>query len=440
MFLRVVLFVQLLFVVNQIHFPWAKTGIPGLAVANLIFLLALFARRGEPESVTATPILKKPMLYFFAALTFSFLWSQIRASGDLLEDLTYFKNALFFPLFYFMYLYCRQDRKTTRLLIIWVLVIAAVAGLEAIHEGFDYGFGKYNPFRRASGPFGEDWHNSNRAGVFYAMFMPMFVALALFLRRQKRWRMAAFGGIILLAGGTLFTYSRQSYFIVLVAFVLLLLRKSIVLTAAVALALMSLASYLPDSVFQRVEETKTVDKNGQEGTDESTASRWEIWSQGLDMAAEAKIGVGLNRFKGELGKYGSHKNMDAHNFYVLTLAEMGPQGLVMLLVLFASCLKLTGFVRKNLPSDDPEARALALGFTTMTICMMMGGIYGSPHFDGEVMAPYWAMCGLLERYTHLNIQVAPQAESQPEPSLAARFPLVAYMFPGQAPRTREPPR
>ena len=52
-----------------------------------------------------------------------------------------------------------------------------------MREGIDYGFGAYNPMRRASGPFGEDWHNANRAGVFYAMFMPMFVALALFLKK-----------------------------------------------------------------------------------------------------------------------------------------------------------------------------------------------------------------------------------------------------------------
>ncbi|HVV48123.1 MAG TPA: O-antigen ligase family protein [Polyangia bacterium] len=440
MFLKIVLFVQLLFVVNQIHFPWAKSGIPGVAAANVIFLVALLAMRGKTEEVTAPAMLKKPMMYFFGALAFSFLWAQVRGGGDFLDDLTYFKNAVFFMLFYFIHLRCRQDEKTTRLLIIWILVIAAVAGLEAVHEGFDYGFGKYNPFRRASGPFGEDWHNSNRAGVFYAMFMPMFVAMALFLRQRKLWRIAAIGGIILLAGGTLFTYSRQSYFIVIFAFALLFLRKSVILTALVTIVLISSVSYLPDSVFQRVEETKQVDKNGQEETDESTASRWEIWAQGLAMAADAKIGVGLNRFKKELGNYGSHKKMDAHDFYVLTLAEMGPQGLATLIFLLFTCMKLTAFVRKNLPADDPETRALALGFTVMTVCMMMGEIYGSPFFDGEVMAPYWSMCGLMERYTHLKMQATvPVAAAQAEPSMTERFPLAAYMLSGRPDRPREPP-
>ena len=39
------------------------------------------------------------------------------------------------------------------------------------------------------------------------------------------------------------------------------------------------------------------------------------------MWAHNPLGVGLNRFKGELHNYGMHKNLDAHNFYVLTLAE-----------------------------------------------------------------------------------------------------------------------
>ena len=38
------------------------------------------------------------------------------------------KNALFVPLFYFLYLRCKMDEKTTRWLIIWIMVIAAVAG------------------------------------------------------------------------------------------------------------------------------------------------------------------------------------------------------------------------------------------------------------------------------------------------------------------------
>jgi O-antigen ligase len=433
MLLKVLLFVQLLHVVNQVHFPW-ETGIPGIAPTNIVFLLVLLAMRGKPEPVTAKPILQNALLYFYAALTFAFLWAQIRSPGDFLDDATYLKNALFFPLFYFLFYKCKQDEKTTRQLIIWVLVIAAVAGLEAIREGFDYGFGKYNPFRRASGPFGVDWHNANRAGVFYGMFMPMFVALALFLKQRKLWRLAAVGGCVLLAGGALFTYSRQSYFLVVLAFALLLVRKSVVLSVIISVTLVSLAGYLPDSVFQRVEETKQQDKKGGgEEVDASTSSRWEIWAGALEMTKNNPIGVGLNRFKKEIGSYSSHKKMDAHNFYVLTMAECGPQGLFTLLFLIWTCFKLAAFLRRNADPDDPELRALTLGYTVSVLCMALGGIYGSPTLEGAVMAPFWAMSGLLERYVHLKLQGAQRApvEENAEASLAQRFPLAAHILPGR---------
>ena len=196
--LSALLYFQLLFVVNQLHFPW-NTGIPGLVPENIIFLVVLLQLRGKPEVITLRepPILQKALLCFFGALFVAFLWAEVTAFNDPVADLTYLKNACFYPLYYFMYLRCKQDEKTTRWLIIWIMVIAAVAGLEAIREGFDYGIGKYNPFRRASGPFGTDWHQANRAGVFFGMFTPMFLALALFLKNQKLWRLAAIGGVVL---------------------------------------------------------------------------------------------------------------------------------------------------------------------------------------------------------------------------------------------------
>ena len=432
--LKVLLFFNLLYVVNQVHFPW-ETGVPGLAPSNILFLLILMALRDKPDPLQPVrPILQRALLIFFGALTFSFLWAQLRGPKDFIADITYLKNALFFPLFYFLYLRCKQDEKTTRQLIIWIMVIAAVAGLEAIREGIDYGFGKYNPMRRASGPFGVDWHNANRAGVFYAMFLPMFAALALFLKGRKLWRIAAIGGCVLLSGGTLFTYSRQAYFLILLGLAVLLVRKSIILAEVISVGLVSATEYLPDSVFQRVDETSQQGKKGGEEVDASTSSRWEIWAGAMKMLKDNPMGAGLNRFKGEIGNYSSHKGYDAHNFYVLTLAECGPQGLAALLFLMGTLFfGLASFLRRKAPPEDPELKALTIGFTVCTVCMALGGIYGSPTLEGSVMAPYWALCGLLERYTHLKMQSAaqgPEAGSD-EPTLADRFPLAAHILPGR---------
>ncbi len=433
MLLKVLLTFNLIYVVNQVHFPW-ETGIPAVAPINLLMLLILFLLRDKPEPLQdIKPILQRPLLLFYAALTLAFLWAQIRAFRDPIADLTYLKNALFYPLFYFLYLKCKQDEKTTRFLIIMVMVIAGVAGLEAVREGIDYGFGAYNPFRRASGPFGVDWHNANRAGVFYAMFTPMFAALALFLKGRKLWRLAALGGLTMVAGGTLFTYSRQAYFLVLLAIALLLLRKSIILSVVISAVLISAAGYLPDSVFQRVDETKSQSKGGEEEVDASTSSRWEIWEGAMKMLASNPVGVGFNRFKGEIGNYCGHKGYDAHNFYVLTFAESGPQGLAALLFLMWSLMfRLVAFLRRNTPPEDSEVRALVLGFTVCTLCMALGGIYGSPTLEGAVMAPYWALCGLLERYIHLKMmQTDVRKPVHRDAKIDDKFPLAAHILPGR---------
>jgi hypothetical protein len=429
MVLKFLLFLEVFHVVNHLHFPPINIGIPGMAPANALMLLVLLAMRGKEEIVTARPFLTNAILYFFGALTFAFVWAELREPGNFLDDFTYIKNALFAPLFYFIFLKCKQDLKTTRLLMLWVLVIAAVAGLEGFVEGIDYGFGNFNPFRRASGPFGVDWHNANRAGVFYSMFMPMFVATALFLKRQKLVRLGAIWAIIVTAGGAISTYSRQSYFLILFSSALLLVRKNILVAVVIGIAAVSAVGYLPDSVTQRVEETKQHSKKGEEEVDVSTSSRWELWEGGMYMLMSNPIGVGLNRWKNQIGNYSSYKHIDAHNFYVLTLCECGPQGEFTLLFLFYTLFRLASWCRKNRPEDDPEALAWTLGFTVMTMCTAMGGIYGSPTLENSVMAPYWAFAGLLERYIHLK-SMGVATNNEPiiarEATMEERFPLAQH--------------
>jgi hypothetical protein len=51
------------------------------------------------------------------------------------------------------------------------------------------------------------------------------------------------------------------------------------------------------------------------------------------------------------------------------------------------------------------------------------------------MTPYWALCGLLERYVHLKTQNSGRStDGEPvtyEPSMAERFPLTAHILPGR---------
>jgi len=229
------------------------------------------------------------------------------------------------------------------------------------------------------------------------------------------------------------TYSRQSYFIAVLGLALLLLRRNVVMAVLIGATLVSFASYLPDSVFERVQETQQKDSVGNAEVDESTASRWEIWQGAISAWQANPAGVGLNRFKSEIGKYSAYQNRDAHNFYVLTLTECGPQGLLGLLLVFRALFQAAKFMRKSAPENNSEARALAYGFTITTLCLAVGNFYGSPFFEGTVIGDYWILAGLLERYfVLLNAGTEPVAETaivaRPDPF--ARFPLAARTLPG----------
>lgn len=425
--LRFLLAFQILYTVYQNHFSY-ETGIPGINLPNALFILALVSIyfSGRHHAMRSPAVLRNAILLFFAMLTVGFFIAQARAPGNFMVDVTYLKNAMFAPLLYFMYLHCKQDRKTTRLLIIAVMVVAAISAVQAIRQGFDYGIGSFVESHRASGPFGENYRNANRAGVYFAMFLPMFIALALFLHKDIRWRVAALGGIALLVVALLFTYSRQAYFIALFGLVLLLLRRSLVLAVVLGSSLIFLAGYLPESVVQRVQETQQQGAHGEAEVDESTASRWEIWTGALAMWQSNPLGVGLNRFKQEIGHYSAFQHFDAHNFYVLTLAECGPQGLIALLLLIAATLRLGAQLRRSADPADPESKALAIGFSVTTVCMALGSLYGSPFLENDVMGNYWILAGLLERYMRLNaVPASAPAERAPTPRelMLERFPL-----------------
>lgn len=422
----------IIYSVFQLHYP-LETGIPSVTLLNLLFILVLGALLGGsdlPAMAEHHARLKPALVFFLGATTLAFAISVGQGGDRTMEIATYYKNALFFPLFYFLALRSRLDTIRTRQMIILILIVAAVGSLQAVRQGLDYGLANYHDARRASGPFGDDWRMSNRAGVYFAMYVPMFTALATMLKGWSFWRLAAMAEIPLMTLAIMFTYSRQSYGIALVGFALVLLRRNLVLAAIVLATMFSLAAYLPDSVTDRVASTQQRDAAGGTEVDISTASRWIIWSGGLRMWEDHPMGVGLTRFGEHIGTYApTFPGKDAHNFYVLTLCESGALGLLALLYLIVRLFTFALGLRRSVPPGDREASALSLGFFVLVLCMAMGNVYGSAFFEGEIMGVFWLLCGFLERYFALRAHAAgetePVAAPDPMAQMAARYPLAA---------------
>ena len=328
----------IIYVPEQLHFP-TGLGLPGLNVLNLLFLFALILHLTSHENTnsTVTAPLKSRFLFFFGALFLSFIIAQAGGVTNLIEDATKLKEAIFYMLLYFLYFHAVQDIKTIRILFLVVLLVAGLASIEVIKEAADYGFGgNFNYTHRASGPFGSNWRNSNRAGVFFTIFVPYFIALALYYKQNKFIRIASVVAIILCVFAVFFTYSRQSYFILAFLLMASLYKKSKALTIIGLVVILNYAAWAPDSVTQRIGETQQVDEQGDENLDASTESRFILWAGAWEMIKEKPWGIGFNRFKSEIGNYCVIPNKDAHNHYVLTTAESGILGFVTLVMLLLS--------------------------------------------------------------------------------------------------------
>lgn len=435
--LYLLLAVTIIVLPNALHVS-VDTGVPGLNFTNLLFLVVLMAlmlnSRNSSEPPGARARLTAPLLSFFATLVAGYLIARPSPLSDTLTDFTRLKNALFYPLLYFVFRYCQQDLRRTRQLILLVLLVAPLTAIEAIYQGLQFGLGGYDAEQRASGPFG-GLTMANRAGVFYAMFLPMIAAIAVFDKR-KVVRIGAVVGCVLLATAVLFTYSRQSYLIVLLGLLILLVHRSIAATALAGILLVATVSYFPASVVERVQQTRQVGAAGTPEVDNSTLSRFEIWEGAWNMWLDHPAGVGLGRFPTYIGEYSNLAGVDAHNVFVLVGAELGPLGLLALLWLFWRMWRLSYVVKRSSAPGDTEAHVIALGFRITVFSVALSNVYGSPFFEGLVMASFWILCGLVERYAVLKGATAAALLPQPAGPLtsmarvADRFPLAARMMPG----------
>lgn len=418
-----------------------ETGIPGINLLNLMFLLllvgmALSGREAVPmHRGRITPVLLLMILVLFLG----FMHTQLTDGSNFGADMTSLKSVVVYPLLYFIFRRSRLDLTETRRLILLTLAVAVVAGLEAVWEWSRFDHGAYSPTMRAGGPFG-DARASNGAGAFYVMFLPMLLAYFLYYRGSTFWRLAALLGSLVLCLAVMATHSRQAYLIAVAVVLLLMLRRNILVAIVLGALMAASISFLPDSVVDRVAETQQESGTGEQELDHSTASRFVIWKGAIQMWRDHPGGVGFNRFKEHIGDYTNYAGYDAHNSFVLILAELGPIGFIALVCLFWSLWGMARRFRRSPAVGDPELDGLTLGFTFAVVSMVLGNLFGSFVFHGSFMSNFWILCGLLERYVALKERAAyaiysSAAEAIPMVrELAKRYPLAARAMPGYRPQ------
>jgi O-antigen ligase len=393
------------YVTFQQHFPsydWAPAGVN---LTNLLVVMALLLM-GALGVKAATPApLKRRFLFFFVILTVSFLIGQIYDSSTTLDDLRALKDSIFYILLYFLFYHAAADVKMIRLLLIVILAVATLASIDMLREALTYGIGAYKENHRVAGPFGPwNYRQANRAATYLVMYIPIFASIFLLFKTHIAARSVALGCLLLTVMAVFFTGSRQAYGIVAALTVLVAMRRGILAGSFVLILLFYYEAWIPESALQRIQMTEQVDENGEEQLDESTESRFVQWAGAMDLMSTRPWGIGLNHFKREIGSASGYSNLDAHNFYVLLSTEAGIQGLLALVAVLLGLFGLAWRVRRQ--DESEEARIISFGYMMAVLGMMLGNVFGSRFFDGDVMGNFWILTALVARYATLREEEA----------------------------------
>ncbi|KPL26479.1 MAG: hypothetical protein AMJ72_12645 [Acidithiobacillales bacterium SM1_46] len=410
MFLKAFLAWIILYVPNQLRFP-SDLGLKGLNVFNLLLLVGLVMMLVSEKSDDDRPApLRGRIFFYFLVICIAFVLGTAQSPDYLVDDITHLKTILTYPLLYFIYYRCVRDRATARLLLAVVMGTAFIAGVEAFRQALDYGLGSG---KRVAGPFGYALASANYAGVFFAIFAPMGLSLVLF-HRERLIRLAGASVYASALIGVFYTYSRTALAAIGVTTVLLSLIRSRVLAFAVVFLIINFAVWGPETVLQRVESTTVETAQGEEKLEESTESRFYLWEGGWEMLKERPYGIGLNQFHRQIEPHLPPWIIarDAHNHFVLIATEAGIQGFIALVLL---CLGFysVGFqlLRQR---EDREARALGWGYVMCVTGLIMGNLYNSLIYSGEVMGNFWILTALMARYRDFAEREQLEAKRQVE--------------------------
>lgn len=409
MFIRVLLIALIVYVPNQLHFP-AELGIKGLNVFNILLLIALGAMLAANREKGDRAPLRGRIFFYFFVLTMALVIGIARNPGHLGDDLTIYKTAISYCLLYFVAYHAVRDKETIRILMTVIMVVVFLMSIEALREALDYGL---ESGKRVAAAFGDTQAAANYAGVFFAIFVPMAMSIGLFHGRL-RVRMA---GVMVWGLGLVavfYTLSRTALAAVAATTVLLWIVRNKVVGIMVLVLVVNYTLWAPTVVQQRIESTTEETDYGEKKLEESADSRFYLWSGGWEIIKSAPYGIGLNQFQREIGPHLPSWILarDAHNHLILITAEAGIQGGLAYILLMLGFYSLGLRVLRH--RQESEARALGYGYVMCVTGLLLGNVYNSLFYSGEIMGNFWIMTGLMARYGFLLEQESEQTVENAE--------------------------
>ena len=382
-----------------------------LNLTNLLFVTALIAwlfaciSRGRP--LFEFHPLHIPVALFAAWGCLSYLLLALGPqappgyASDNLNDLKRWLDPL---LIYFLFFHGVRRGEVWRNVVGIVMVVVAVVAAMAVYDYMQVSEGISLEKARIGGVIGQP----NLLGAFFVYYMFLYASHWLEnLRRRGAWLFLV--PFALCFRGIMVTFSRGTYlaFALGVLGLALFKKRSLGLGVAAALALAALNPWLlPAGVRYRIETTfqtrsEPLGEYGgvalQEDLDESSAGRLVIWRGALEMIkANPLAGVGFGRFPDTITDYADlDRSVDAHNAYLITAAELGLPGLLLLLANFTFLFWIASRVYRRHP--DPFVHATALGFLGGLSALLMANMFGSRLNTTEVASYVWILAALMAR-------------------------------------------
>lgn len=244
----------------------------------------------------------------------------------------------------------------------------------------------YNDDLRLQGTF--SLLGANEFAAFCVTMALMLFALLLAGGLSKVWRTLLAGGVICMALGVLWAYSRAAYVAVLVgaAIILLLWRGRWKMVVPVVIAIAVIPPLLPHSVTERFDSTHV------EGAqvDDSTKDRYQFWDVALGIWQKNPFFGSGNYTFSSVSPYG----MDTHNLYMRTLAEEGSIGLLILVGLFLSFLRAAWRTFRDSPPGG-VAYALGLGMLGAWAALAIGNFWGDRFTYPQMIGYFWVFIALM---------------------------------------------
>ncbi len=226
---------------------------------------------------------------------------------------------------------------------IWTLIISGFyLGIEA-YAAPDWMF---SGGRLDVGIGGSDFSEGNFLGAHFAMLLP-FLGVMFLKGRWKSKGLCLISGVFVI-NSIILCRSRGIFVAILAGIILAIIfairKQRLKIFLGISVAIVG-AIFLTDPGFwKRMEAMDT----GVAQRDASVRGRVLAWEASLSMASDYPFGVGEGNFKKYIGQYNpSMAGRDTHNTFLRCLAELGVQGVFVLILLIVNAFWILFRLKKD---------------------------------------------------------------------------------------------